>query len=237
MLQKRRPTFNFANNLLQSLARRCDSPVPAIADMALAGLKDTIEGSSMNEHVKSCVTTLAVRYPPIARRKTNVASMNPSPRLPWDQSITLPACCRRGSADGLALMRQEVVKKKDRLVNPQVLQVFLSLRITSEMLSGPLKKKKLGTVPSETRSHTSHSPSLARIRTRIRLVPCRPQRVPFFYTHTPPPSHIHAHVHARTHARTRARAHTHTHTLTHTHTHTQPRGSRRRRRSRTSSRR
>lgn len=60
MLQKRRPTFNFANNLLQSLARRCDSPVPAIADMALAGLKDTIENSSMNEHVKSCVTTLAV---------------------------------------------------------------------------------------------------------------------------------------------------------------------------------
>ena len=35
LLQKRRPAFNFASNILQSLARRADSPVPAIAHMAI----------------------------------------------------------------------------------------------------------------------------------------------------------------------------------------------------------
>jgi hypothetical protein len=35
LLQKRRPSFNFASNILQSLARRADSPVPAIALMAI----------------------------------------------------------------------------------------------------------------------------------------------------------------------------------------------------------
>jgi nucleolar complex protein 3 len=59
LLQKRRPSFNFASNLLQSLARRVDSPVPAIADMALAALRETIESCVLSEHVKSCVSLLA----------------------------------------------------------------------------------------------------------------------------------------------------------------------------------
>ena len=59
LLQKRRPTFNFANNLLQSLARRADAPVPAIANMALSGLRDTIISSPLNSHIKTCVELLA----------------------------------------------------------------------------------------------------------------------------------------------------------------------------------
>ena len=95
LLQKRRPAFNFASNILQSLARRADSPVPAIADMALAGLTETIAGSPMNEHVKGCIALLA-----------------------------------------------DVVRSRGSRVNPQVLRVFLALRITSDMLSAPAKARK-----------------------------------------------------------------------------------------------
>jgi nucleolar complex protein 3 len=97
LLQRRRPTFNFANNLLQSLARRADAPVPAIANMALSGLRDTMISSPLNGHIKMCVEVLA-----------------------------------------------ESVKKKQQRVNVQVLEVFLALKITSDMLSGPNKKKIKG---------------------------------------------------------------------------------------------
>ena len=53
LLQKRRPSFNFASNLLQSLARRVDSPVPAIADMALAALRETIEESRSGSRIRT----------------------------------------------------------------------------------------------------------------------------------------------------------------------------------------